>query len=100
MLTNAVRRSTLEVGQLAMGESKKFSTVRMVRVLALLMLLFLPGIVLAQNCALCYTQAAGSGSRVIRALRSGILILVFPPTAISIGIAVMAYKRRNQFREE
>jgi hypothetical protein len=83
-----------------MGESKKFGTPRIIRVLALLMLFFLPGIALGQNCALCYTQAAGSGSRVIRALRSGILILVFPPTAISVGIAVMAYKKRNQFNAD
>jgi hypothetical protein len=54
----------------------------------------------AQNCALCYTQAAGSGQRFIQALRSGILILMLPPMAISIGIAVMAYRKRNQFNED
>jgi hypothetical protein len=36
----------------------------------------------------------------IQALRSGILILVFPPMLISIGLAVMAYRKRNQFNEE
>ena len=35
---------------------------------------------LAQSCALCYTQAASSGRQMIEALRSGILILVIPPT--------------------
>jgi hypothetical protein len=54
----------------------------------------------AQNCALCYTQAASSGSRVIAALRSGILILVVPPMLICIGITWMAYKKRNQFNED
>jgi hypothetical protein len=51
----------------------------------------------AQNCALCYTQAASSGSRIIQALRSGILVLVIPPMFMSIGITVLAYRKRNQF---
>jgi hypothetical protein len=59
-----------------------------------------PGLALAQNCALCYTQAAGSGSRMIQALRSGILILAIPPILISIGIAWMAYKKRNDYNED
>jgi hypothetical protein len=63
-------------------------------------LLLLPALADAQNCALCYTQAAGSGQRFIAALRSGILILMIPPMAISIGIAVMAYRKRNQFNED
>jgi hypothetical protein len=68
--------------------------------LALLATLAVPSIVSAQSCALCYTQAAGSGQRLVQALRSGILILVAPPMLICIGIAVMAYKKRNQFNEE
>jgi len=59
-----------------------------------------PAVTVAQNCALCYTQAAGSGSRMIAALRSGILILAVPPTLICCGIAWMAYKKRNQFNED
>ncbi|MGA7293884.1 MAG: hypothetical protein WBW85_15220 [Terriglobales bacterium] len=51
-----------------------------------------------QGCALCYTQAAASGARMIAALRSGILILVIPPMFLSVGVIVLAYKRRNQFR--
>lgn len=62
--------------------------------------LAVPALAHAQNCALCYTQAAGSGQRFIAALRSGILILMIPPMAISIGIAVMAYRKRNQFNED
>ena len=52
----------------------------------------------AQSCALCYTQAASSGSRIIQGLRSGILVLVIPPMFMSIGITVLAYKKRNQFK--
>lgn len=70
------------------------------RALALIASLVIPSIVSAQNCALCYTQAAGSGDRLVQALRSGIAILVVPPMVICIGIAVMAYKKRNQFNED
>jgi hypothetical protein len=66
---------------------------------ALLTGLLTPTMALAQNCALCYTQAAGSGSRMIHALKSGILILMIPPMCICIGLSVMAYKKRNQFNE-
>jgi len=62
--------------------------------------LLIPAIASAQNCALCYTQAAGSSQRFIAALRSGILLLMVPPMAISIAIAVMAYRKRNQFSED
>lgn len=61
--------------------------------------LLAPALTFAQSCALCYTQAAGSGSRMIAALRSGILILAVPPTVICGGIAWMAYKKRNQFND-
>ena len=67
---------------------------------ALLAGLAAPGAAWAQNCALCYTQAASAGSRMIAALRSGILILVLPPMLICIGITWMAYKKRNQFNED
>lgn len=67
--------------------------------IALNLAFFIPSLVYAQNCPLCYTQAAGAGARVIQALRSGILILVIPPMLICIGIAIMAYKKRNQFNE-
>lgn len=62
--------------------------------------LLLPMFSFAQNCALCYTQAAASGSRMIHALKSGILILMIPPMAICIGLTVMAYRKRNQFNED
>ncbi len=52
----------------------------------------------AQSCALCYTQAASSGSRMIQALRSGILILIVPPTLLSVGMIFVLYRKRNQVR--
>jgi hypothetical protein len=51
----------------------------------------------AQSCALCYTQAASAGQRMIQGLRSGILVLVIPPMFMSVGITVLAYRKRNQF---
>jgi hypothetical protein len=53
----------------------------------------------SQNCALCYTQASSSGSRMIEALRSGILVLIIPPTLMWLVIAAIAYAKRNQFKQ-
>lgn len=66
----------------------------------LLLALSAPGVAWGQNCALCYTQAAGSGARMIAALRSGILALVIPPMLICVGITWMAYKKRNEFNDD
>jgi hypothetical protein len=55
---------------------------------------------LAQNCALCYTQAAQSTARFIEALRSGILILIIPPMFMSVGFTVMAYRKRRRYHDE
>jgi hypothetical protein len=52
----------------------------------------------AQSCALCYTQAAAAGSRMIQALRSGILILIAPPTFMTVGVIFVCYRKRNQTR--
>lgn len=70
------------------------------RIVGLLAALWIPVSASAQNCALCYTQAAGSGARVIQALRSGILILMLPPILICAAVTVMAYRKRNEFAEE
>ena len=66
--------------------------------LAGLILLLAPIPAFSQSCALCYTQAASSGSRMIQALKSGILILIAPPTVGSLGIVVVLYRKRNQVR--
>jgi len=52
----------------------------------------------SQSCALCYTQAASAGARMIQALKSGILILVIPPTLGSIGMLFIVHRKRNQIR--
>ena len=65
-----------------------------------LVVLMAPAPAFAQSCALCYTQAASSGSRMIQALKSGILILVAPPTIGSLGMIFVMYRKRNQVRSE
>jgi Ca2+/Na+ antiporter len=52
----------------------------------------------SQNCALCYTQTSSAGARMIEALRSGILILIVPPTLGSIGMIFIVHHKRNQVR--
>ena len=68
-------------------------------IVAMLVWCMLPSLAAAQGCALCVTQAAQGGHRFIDALRSGILVLVFPPMAISIGVIYISWRKRNQFRE-
>lgn len=66
--------------------------------LAGVLIVLAPASAFGQSCALCYTQAASSGSRMIQALKSGILILITPPTLGSIGVIVVMYRKRNQVR--
>ena len=54
----------------------------------------------SQSCALCYTSAASAGNRMIQALQCGFLILVVPPTLMSVGMIFIVYHKRNQFRPD
>jgi hypothetical protein len=86
----------------------EFSSMRQRTLLTNLALIVVAGVVLsassfpamAQSCALCYTQAASAGGRMIQALKSGILILVVPPTLTSIGMVFVMYRNRNRCRDE
>jgi len=64
-----------------------------------LLMLAAPVPAVAQSCSLCYTRATSSGARMIQALRSGILILIVPPTLMSVGMIFIVYRKRNQFRK-
>jgi len=66
--------------------------------LVALVMLAAPLPAFSQSCALCYTQAASAGRRMIEALRSGILILIVPPTLMSVGMIFIVYRKRRQFR--
>jgi len=65
---------------------------------AALVALAAPAPAFSQSCALCYTQAASAGARMIEALRSGILILIVPPTFMSVCMIFIMRHKRNQFR--
>src|SRR5450432_4064020 len=65
-----------------------------------LVLLATPLPAFSQSCALCYTQAASAGARMIQALRSGILILIVPPTLMSVGMIFVVHRKRNQVRRD
>jgi hypothetical protein len=78
-----------------MRKTTKFGLVILGGGFAVLSLLGAPTALWAQGCALCYQSAAASGPRAIEALKSGILILVFPPTFICIAIGYLAYCRRD-----
>ena len=76
---------------------KKLQLVGIVLLAAMVLLAPVPAF--SQSCALCYTQAASAGSRMIQALRSGILILIAPPTFMTIGLIFVCYRKRNQTRQ-
>jgi hypothetical protein len=67
------------------------------RGLAAVAILTSPAALYAQGCAMCYQSVAASGPRSIHALRSGILILMFPPVLITTAIVYLAYRKRNKF---
>jgi len=81
-----------------MSVDKPFLLIGIVLVAVLMLAAPLPAF--SQSCALCYTQAASAGARMIQALRSGILILIVPPTLMSVGMIFIVYRKRNQFRPD
>ncbi|MGA7687199.1 MAG: hypothetical protein WCC32_13055 [Terriglobales bacterium] len=76
----------------------QLSVRRVTRALFAVAVIAIPVSAFAQSCALCYTQAASSGRQMIEALRSGILILVIPPTLGTIAFLFLVRHRRNQTR--
>ena len=83
---------------------EKIRATRIYQLLALgliaLAVVFMPMPAFSQGCALCYTQAASSGAKMIAALKNGILILVLPPTLGSIGMVFLVHRKRNQIRRD
>ena len=54
------------------------------------------GTAFGQSCAMCYASAAASGEAGAKALRHGILILLFPPLLMFVAICVAAFRRRRR----
>jgi len=50
----------------------------------------------AQGCATCYTTAAAGGPQTAHALRSGILLLLFPPVLIFAALILTVRNWKNQ----
>jgi len=73
-------------------------TTRIVAGILGLLLLLAPA-AFSQSCALCYTQAASAGARMIQALRSGILILIIPPTLASVGMVFVLRHKDERFNQ-
>jgi hypothetical protein len=84
------------------GRKQPLKVLKQIAVLGTLLagvvILLAPASAFAQSCSLCYTQAASSGSRMIQALKSGILVLIIPPTLGSVGMIFVVYRKRNQVR--
>src|SRR5207245_3268586 len=53
----------------------------------------------AQGCVMCYNTAAAAKAAAIKALRSGILILMVPPVLISAGVFALALRGRERFND-
>lgn len=81
-----------------------FPTIRLVRnaraAMVAVIVLASNAALYAQSCALCYTQAAASGHRFIQGLRTGILVLIVPPMFMSVGITLLAYRKRNRTNDQ
>jgi hypothetical protein len=78
-----------------MSRKQLFALILVVLATASGVALLAPPEVAAQSCALCYQSAAACAPHAIRALRQGILILMFPPAFICFGITGLAWRRRN-----
>ena len=101
-MTHAVRGASLGEDMLRGMLKGKMKVERPLLLIAIglagLLMLAAPLPAFSQSCALCYTQAASAGGRMIQALRSGILILIVPPTFMSVGMIFIVYHKRNQVR--
>jgi len=82
--------------RIAVPSRRTGQVLRFTLLLIFLLMVALPAF--SQGCALCYTQAASSGSRMIQALKSGILILIAPPTAMSLVLIGICYRKNRQCR--
>jgi hypothetical protein len=80
---------------------KKYRCTIFIGVVGVLILstLIFPGSAAAQGCALCYRSAAAAGSRAIRALQNGIVILIVPPFFICSAMTYLVYRRRNSHND-
>ena len=53
----------------------------------------------AQSCVMCYNTAAVAMAAAIQALRSGILILLFPVAFLFVAIFILAFRSKERWTE-
>ena len=53
-----------------------------------------------QTCAMCYNTASAAKPGAIQALRSGILVLLIPPTLMFIGIFTLVFRSKERPERE
>jgi hypothetical protein len=80
------------------GSTHSNSNALLLRLTGVIALLLTPASAAAQSCALCYTQASSAGARMIEALRSGILVLIIPPTLMTVGMFFVIHRKTYQYR--
>jgi hypothetical protein len=64
-----------------------------------LLLVSIPAPACAQSCPICITAVEASKATFIAGLRSGILILIFPPLLICLSLAFTVYRRDQAFSD-
>lgn len=69
------------------------------RFAAALAVLASPSQVFAQMCPACYSNAAAQTPGLLQALRTAILVMMFPSLLMFIVIFVVVFRRRNSFNE-
>lgn len=81
-----------------MKSEQQFRLIELALAVSVFLFSVLP--VFSQSCALCYIQAGSAGAKMIEALRSGILILIVPPTLGSIAMLFIVHRKRNRYRQD
>ena len=72
----------------------------LMRLAVALAVLASPGQVFAQMCPACYNNAAAQTPGLLQALKTGILVMMFPSLLMFILIFIVVFRRRNSFNEE
>lgn len=70
------------------------------RMAAALAVLASPSEVFAQICPACYSNAAAQTPGLLQALKTGILVMMFPSLLMFIVIFAVVFRRRNSFNAE
>lgn len=72
---------------------------RVVLALAALAALLSAQGVFAQSCPACYANAAAQTPGMLQALKTGILVMMFPSLSMFIVIFAVVYRRRESFND-